>query len=85
MENFADESPLPGRGLGTTERNTLLKLVIGLAIRGYGYDPKAGRSTAPTEIASDLEGLGISVSDDTVRKWLKEAEKTVLPGPNGRA
>src|SRR5262249_47498487 len=40
--------------LGTRERDTLLKLVIGLAIGGYGYDPKAGRSEKPTEIATDL-------------------------------
>jgi hypothetical protein len=30
--------------LGTKERDSLLKLVIGMAIGGYRYDPKAKRS-----------------------------------------
>ncbi len=73
------------KSLATTERNTLLKLVIGMAIKGYKYQPDATRGTVPAEIASDLAELGIPVTDDTVRKWLKEAEKTVLSGPKGRA
>lgn len=71
--------------LSTTERNTLLKLVIGMAIEGYKYDPQATRSTIPTEISGDLAKLDISVTDDTVRKWLKEAASTVLPGTTTKA
>jgi hypothetical protein len=37
------------------------------------------RSAVVSEIASDLAGLGIELSDDTVRRWLKEA-KDYLPG-----
>lgn len=73
--NKPEEKPL-----GTTERNTLLKLVIGLAVRGYGYDPKANKSSIPKEIADDLFERGITVSDDTVRKYLKEAAAAFLPG-----
>src|SRR5262249_45022834 len=65
--------------LGTRERDTLLKLVIGLAIGGYGYDPKAGRSEKPTEIATDLAERGIALDTDTIRKWLKQAAE-LLPG-----
>lgn len=65
--------------LGTAERNTLLKLVIGMAIKGYGYDPQAARSPCAGEIVADLENLGIAITDDTVRKWLKEAATSVLP------
>ena len=46
---------------------------------GYKYSPKASRSEVPAEIASDLAKLGIGVTDDTVRKWLKHAAATVLP------
>jgi hypothetical protein len=67
------------KSLSTRERDTLLKLVVGMAIKGYTFDPKAGRSNVPAEIASDLEKLGIGLSDDTVRKWLKEASNSVLP------
>lgn len=65
--------------LNTSERNTLLKLVIGMAVKGYGHDPAASKSTAPKEIADDLAALGISVTDDTVRKYLKKAAGAVLP------
>ena len=45
----------PEKPLGLRERDSLLKLVLGMAIRGYGYDPKAGRSGTVREIAGDLQ------------------------------
>ncbi len=74
------EKPLP-----TTERNYLLKLVIGMAMKGYTYDPSAAKSTAIKEIADDLNYLGMSITDDTVRKYLKQAAATVLPGKQPKA
>lgn len=65
--------------VSTTERNTFLKLLIGMAVKGYNYDPKASKSTTPKEIADDLAGLGITITDDTVRKYLKEAAQAFLP------
>lgn len=59
--------------LSTKERYTFLKMVLGMAIRGYGYDPRAARSPKPKEIAADLADLGISVDEDTVRPKLQEA------------
>lgn len=67
------------RPLATTERNTLLKLVIGMAVAGYGYDAKANKSPIPKQIADDLSERGLNVSDDTVRKYLKEAASAFLP------
>ncbi len=64
--------------LGARERDSLLKLVIGLAIGGYGYDPKATRSEKPAEIASDLAANGLALDVDTVRKWLAQARE-LLP------
>ena len=66
------------RPLGTTERNNLLKLVIGMAVKGYSHDPAALKSTASKEIADDLAALGVSITDETVRKYLKQAA-SVLP------
>jgi hypothetical protein len=63
----------PMRDLMTRERSTCLKLIAGMAVRGYGYDPKASRSDKPSEIAGDLELLDIALDVDTVRKWLKDA------------
>ena len=71
--------PASEKPLGATERNNLLKLVIGMAVKGYSHDPAAKKNTTPREIADDLAELGISITDDTVRKYLKEAADTVLP------
>ena len=82
-EILALQSRLDGtvfeKPLGNRERETLLKLVIGMAIKGFNYKPEALKSTTPKEIADDLADLDISIDTDTVRKYLKEAANTVLP------
>jgi hypothetical protein len=72
----------PEQGIGTRERDSLLKLVIGMAVAAYVYDPKAVRSDKVKEIADDLSGAGVPLDVDTVRKWLREAAE-LLP-PKGR-
>ena len=74
-----DQEEISEKPLRTTERNNLLKLVIGMAVKGYSYDPAAKKSPTPKEIADDLAALEISIDPDTVRKYLKEAANTVLP------
>ncbi len=69
--------------VATRERDTLLKLLIGMAVEAYRHDPAATRSAAPSEIAGDLAKHGLAVTDDTVRKYLKEAAATVLPKRSG--
>jgi hypothetical protein len=64
--------------LSTAEKNSLLKLVIGMAVRGYSFDPAAAKSPVPNEIATDLDQLGIGLDPDTVRKYLREAS-ALLP------
>lgn len=64
--------------VSTRERSTLLKIVIGMAMEAYKYSPEASRNGAVTEISGDLAKHGLDVSDDTVRKYLREASKTVL-------
>jgi hypothetical protein len=61
------EEPIPTRA-----RNTLLRMILGMAIKKYRYRPN-DRSGAARSISDDLEILGLQVSDDTVRKWLDEA------------
>src|SRR5271166_5453419 len=65
--------------LSTRERDTFLKMILGMAIKGYGYNPTKGRSDTPQDIANDLEVLGIGVSVDTVRNKLNEANDIGLP------
>ena len=69
----------PEKQLGARERESLLKVVIGMAVGGYSYDPNAGRSDRPTEIAGDLERAGVPLDVDTVRKWLCEAAEHLPP------
>jgi hypothetical protein len=71
--------PAPEKTLGIRERESVLKLVIGMAVGGYGYDPKASRSPQPSEIGCDLAKCGVSLDVDTIRKWLKEAAELVPP------
>jgi len=65
--------PAKATEIGTRERDTLLKLVIGMAVKGYGYDPDQQRSGTVREIVSDLELVGVALDADTVRKWLRQA------------
>lgn len=63
----------------TRERETALKLVIGMAIGGYGYEPTATRSSVAREISEDIVRAGLTLDEDTVRSWLKEARDNLLP------
>ncbi len=65
--------------LHTRERDSLLKLIIGMAIGGYGFNPQTTRSPTAKDIADDLARAGLSLDQDTVRKYLAEA-KELLPG-----
>jgi hypothetical protein len=81
LESEASQAaaPIAEKSLSTRERESLLKLVIGMAIAGYRYDPKAERSPEVTEIANDLALAGVSLDADTVRKWLRAAAELLPP------
>lgn len=77
------ESPMrKGDTLSRRERESLMKLVIGMAIAGYKYRPGANRNAATAEIAGDLATSGIPLDEDTVRKWLQEAAELLPSKPN---
>ena len=61
------------KSLGARERETLLKIIIGMAKEQYDYDPNASKNLAAKQISDDLSLHCLSVSDDTIRKWLKQA------------
>jgi hypothetical protein len=73
------EALATGAAPGAKERESLLKLVIGMAIVGYKYDPAKQRNAAISEIAGDLQTLGVSLDEDTVRKWLREGAGLLPP------
>lgn len=69
-----------GSELGAREKETLLRMIIGMAIDGYGYDPKANKSPTTKEIEGALDRIGLRVSDDTIRKRLREAAELLPSG-----
>ena len=64
--------------MNTRSRESLLKMVIGMAVGGYAYNPELRRSPTTKEISDDLLKLGLSLDEDTIRSYLKEA-KQILP------
>ncbi len=76
----ARESP-PHNEVGTTERNSLLKLVYGVAVAKYGYDPSKSRNQATGEnfgsIHADLAMLGLDLDRKTIARYLDEALETL--------
>lgn len=63
--------------LGTKQQESLLKIVIAMAVGGYGYDPNAARSDVVSSIGDDLAKLGVPLDPDTIRSWLKRAADIV--------
>lgn len=59
--------------LKTSERNSLLKIILGMALQQYSFDPDAARSSTVPQILEDLAASGIKIGEDTVRKYLREA------------
>lgn len=55
-------------------KRSLLKMVLAMAMDGYGYDPEDSKSTVTQEIATAVTvKLDETIDPDTVRKYLKEA------------
>lgn len=75
----APQQIIGDKELSAKERTSLLKLVIGMAVAGYSYDPRQTRSRTTKEIADDLRIRGISLDEDTVRKYLAQAKEFLPP------
>lgn len=54
------------------ERNKMLAVLLVMAMDKYGYDPKK-RNSAARKISEAAQLRGISVTDDTIKKYLNEA------------
>jgi hypothetical protein len=61
------------------EKNTMLKLILGMAISAYGFDPREPKNSATGSnkgsIKYDLNDAGLSIDEDTIRKYLREAKE----------
>ena len=65
--------------LDTKERDSVLKLLIAMAVGGYGYDPRQSRTPVTKDIQDDIQALGLSMDGDTVRKYLKKGAELISP------
>ena len=54
----------------------MLRLILGMAIDGYGYDLNATKSPIAAEIANAVSAIGdeYTIDADTVRSYLHEAQ-----------
>lgn len=59
------------------EKTSMLQLIVTMAVGGYGYEPGKPRSQTPKEIENDAAELGIEVSAETVRKYLRSSESQI--------
>lgn len=60
-------------------RRTLLTMLGAMAKQAYKYDPKDSRSPAPAAIARACEAQGVSMSAETVRRYLRESFEVCFP------
>ncbi|UWR05202.1 hypothetical protein K3740_21645 (plasmid) [Ruegeria conchae] len=64
------------------EIDTITQLFAAMAIRELGYDPDAKRSPIPKEIAELAAELGLNISDETIRKYLRRGASFLPPDWN---
>jgi len=67
-----DSEQIDGR-----EKLSMSKLIAAMAIDCYGYDPRARRSDIPNEIQGIADRLGLDISSDTIRKYLKNGSELI--------
>jgi hypothetical protein len=75
LAKVVDETPQPPTETVDDPRllKTFQKMILGMAMLKYEFDPKAARSDAPGRIAAALDLRGLRVTSDTVAKRLREA------------
>lgn len=61
----------------TRAEASLLKMILGMAMDQYGFRADGRNSPAASKIRSALLRYGISLDEDTVRKWLRIAGEEV--------
>ncbi|MFO1418515.1 MAG: hypothetical protein U1E83_07570 [Methylotetracoccus sp.] len=71
------DRPVLRDDLPPSERESLLKMVLAMAVGAYGYDPRSDNQKATGSgqgsIKVDADRLGLSLDPKTIRKYLREA------------
>lgn len=63
----------PNDNHGKVSKKSMLRLIHGLAVGGYKFDPSSKRNDKLADMKGDLEKCKVSLSDDTIRSILNEA------------
>lgn len=77
LKQYENNVPSESQNYNLKVQESLLKMVLVMAIDGYGYDPKASKSPIYREVSEIASKMGIILCDDTVRTWLREAYNVV--------
>jgi hypothetical protein len=59
---LADKASEDDTPLGTKERSSLLKILLGMAIDGYGYNPADKKSEIPGQIEAAVKSIGLNMA-----------------------
>lgn len=59
------------------EVDTIAQLFTAMAIKRYRYDPRAERSEVPRKISDLAASMGMTVTPETVRKYLKKGAELI--------
>lgn len=77
-ETLAVSASISNKSPSSRERNTMLRLIGGLAMAGWRM-PIHERLNGIAEMVSDLAQVGVSVSEETLREKLREAAQVIEP------
>tara|TARA_R110002020_G_scaffold126738_4_gene284600 strand:- start:9704 stop:10720 length:1017 start_codon:yes stop_codon:yes gene_type:complete len=56
------------------ERESMLKMILAMAMKKYQFDPTKLKNSATANIAGTVTEIGLRIDEDTVRKFLGEAK-----------
>lgn len=65
--------------LAGKNRTSALRIIGGMAIRGYGFDIHGARFEKLGELLTDLESAGAVVDRKVLRRWLRDAAEVIDP------
>lgn len=80
LQTLEAKRPRHSTTLGQRERESLLRIIIGMAVKKYNFKRVALRNPATGRIASDLQEVGLPLDEDTIRKYLAEAKELLSDG-----
>jgi len=70
IKNIGDE-------VNPREQDSMLRMIVGMAMKHYNYNPFAERTNATTKIKLTLEEYGVDLDDTSILKFLRKGAELV--------